>query len=214
MFTTLKKRCISMILIASLVFTLFFSLSMDSFANELPNLDNKDTSIQVINNHKISIATRSGSGTITITKDNSSIREISVDSNTDGSFKLIYDKTKGTIYSTKTGNTIHIMATAPRPGQSKTVYISYAQIKAVVGEVSGWLGVASFIAMFFTGGTAKLVSQIITALGAYTFLQSKIAEGSPYHGIRVTSVYHTWQVTKGGQKYTLGDWKLKSLSTY
>lgn len=68
--------------------------------------------------------------------------------------------------------------------------------------------------MFFTGGTAKLVSQIITALGAYTFLQSKIAEGSPYHGIRVTSVYHTWQVTKGGQKYTLGDWKLKSLSTY
>ena len=137
MFTTLKKRCISMILIASLVFTLFFSLSMDSFANELPNLDNKDTSIQVINNHKISIATRSGSGTITITKDNSSIREISVDSNTDGSFKLIYDKTKGTIYSTKTGNTIHIMATAPRPGQSKTVYISYAQIKDFVGEVSG-----------------------------------------------------------------------------
>ena len=47
MFTTLKKRCISMILVASLVFTLFFSLSMDSFANELTNLNNKDIKIEI-----------------------------------------------------------------------------------------------------------------------------------------------------------------------
>lgn len=214
MFTTLKKRCISMILVASLVFTLFFSLSMDSFANELTDLNNKDINIQVINNHKISITTRSESGTITITKDNSSVREISVDSNTDGSYKLIYNKTNGTMYSTKTGNTIHVMAKAPRPGQSKTVYVSYAQIKAMVGEVSGWLGVASFIAGFFTGGVSALVTQIVAGLSAGTFLYTWVEEGSPYHGIKVTSVYHTWQVTKGGQKYTLGDWKLQSLSAY
>lgn len=32
--------------------------------------------------------------------------------------------------------------------------------------------------------------------------------------IEITCVYKEWKVTKGGQKYTLRDWKLDSISQY
>lgn len=215
--TTWKRKSLSAVLIITLLFS-FISphqvLATDITTSMTTMYNGERVEIRAIDNQTISIKSNSENGTIKILNDNYTTREISINSSTDGSFKLIYDKMNGTIYSTKTGKTIAVPYSSPYVGQRKTVRVSYAEIKDVMGDVSNVLTVAGIIAAFFSGGTATLVGRIVTFLGAIPFLYDKIAEGDPNHGIKITCVYKEWKVTKGGQKYTLRDWKVEEFGTY
>lgn len=215
--TTWKRKSLSAVLIVTLLFS-FISphqvLATDITTSMTTMYNGERVEITAIDNQTISIKSNSENGTIKILNDNYATREISINSSTDGSFKLIYDKVNGTIYSTKTGKTIAVPYGSPHVGQRKTIRISYEEIKDVVGTAGNIVGVAGFIAAFFTGGTTSLISSIASFLGGITGLYGLISEGDPNHGIKITCVYKEWKVTKGGQKYTLRDWKVEDLDTY
>ena len=103
---------------------------------------------------------------------------------------------------------------SPKVGDRKTIKISYKEIKDAVGVAGNIIGVAGFIASFFTGGTAAFVGKIATMLGGFTSLFGLIKKGSPSHGIKITSEYYMRSSTKNGKVYRYGDWKVVSITKY
>ena len=215
--TIWKRKSLSAVLIVTLLFS-FISphqvLATDITTSMTTIYNGERVEIRAIDNQTISIKSNSENGTIKILNDNYATREISINSSKEGSFKLIYDKINGTIYSTKTGKTIAVPCSSPYVGQRKTVRVSYAEIKDAVGTTGDIMSVASFIALFFSGASVALAATIATSIGFFSTMYKYIADGSPNHGIKITCVYKEWKVTKGGQKYTLRDWKLDSISQY
>ena len=215
--TIWKRKSLSAVLIVTLLFS-FISphqvLATDITTSMTTMYNGERVEITAIDSQTISIKSNSENGTIKILNDNYATREISINSSTDGSFKLIYDKINGTIYSTKTGKTIAVPYSSPYVGQRKTVRISYKEIKDEVENAGSVIAIAAVIALYFSGGTVELLQTIATILGGIIGINHFVAEGDPNHGIKITCVYKEWKVTKGGQKYTLRDWKVEKFGTY
>lgn len=220
-----NKKHVSMILVIVMCVVSIVIPSQTAFAaNSEIIIGNEKVELKSIGDNSVLIKSENGIGTIEIIKDNAEYREVLVNSKEDGNIKFIYDKNKGSVYSTKTGNQIKVSndnltlnSSVPnkvKVGDKKTKYISYYEIKRAVGATGTIASIAGFIVSFFPGASAALVGVIITRLGGITGLISLVSKGSKDHGIKITSVYFIRRVTKNGKVYKFGDWKLQSITTY
>ena len=214
------KRTISTILIVTIAVFMTFGTNAYAHTDQITTEKLDDVDINEVSSNQIQIIDGDTVGTITVLEDNPNFRKVLIESSDEEDIILTTDKQAQTITSSKTGKIINInaeniiLASSPKVGDTKTVKISYKQIKDAVGTGSAIIGIAGFIASFFTGAGALLVASIATKLGGIGGLISLVSKGSPNHGIKIVSQYYMRRTTKNGKVYRYGDWKLKSISTY
>lgn len=104
-----NKKHVSMILVIVMCVVSIVIPSQTAFAaNSEIIIGNEKVELKSIGYNSVLIKSENGIGTIEIIKDDAEYREVLVNSKEDGNIKFIYDKNKGSVYSTKTGNQIKV----------------------------------------------------------------------------------------------------------
>lgn len=176
------------------------------FASQLETemLKQNDIKIEAIDRNSLSVQNSDSKEIVTV-NENNGIRTITITNSTTGQNDyIVYNQNTNTVYSSITGKTIDLNENqdldpnantiSPRSVSSyETKYISYAQIKSIVGGAASAAAVIGAILYFVPGaqGIGGAIGAISTIVGT---INSNISASSS-HGIRlkvkVTKYYRT-----------------------
>lgn len=204
--TTKFLSCTLLILSISQLSTPVFAsqLNSNSIKESYVQIEQVSTNSLIVNDSKtkekelVTINEKNGIRTITITN-----------SSTDKSDYIIYNQNTNTVYSSLTGQTINLnenpdldpnsYTISPRSVSSyETKYISYAQIKSIVGGAASTASVIGAILYFVPGaqGIGGAIGAISTIVGT---INSNVS-ASNSHGIKLTIKVTKYYRTRLGHR--------------
>ncbi len=202
-----SSKIVSRTIGISLSLLLVFQTPMTAFASDLPDANNStETTIQIdkVDDNTFLVSEADSKNRVTV-DDADGIRTIDILNSETGTIDYIqYDQNTNTVYSSFTGETIDLsehpelspeasLYSNSAESSYETKYISYAQIKSIVGSTASAAGVIGAILYFVPGaqsigGAASAISTIVLTINSQV-------NASSNHGIKlrikVTKHYRT-----------------------
>lgn len=198
----------------SILFSLIFIVQapMTALASELPE---EQTSVQStaqiaqVDDNTLRVTDADGESLVTV-NETDGVRTITiVDSDTGKTDYIQYDEKSNTVYSSFTGETIDLSNHAElSPKDSfyserlessyETKYISYAQIKSIIGTTATAVAVIGAILYFVPG--AQSIGGAASAVGTIVGAISQTVSPSNSHGIKLTIKVTKYYRTRMGRR--------------
>lgn len=193
----LVKKILSVTMITTL--SLFLSASAFAAQSETNNIgdvlvNREGLEIENVSENTVNIQSKTEEGTVTITENENERLVTMIDSFTGETNYIKYDKIENTVYSSLIGETIDLtenteyqpkdeVSLARAVTSYETKYISYAQIKKVVGKTASVTSVIGAILFFVPG--AQFIGGASSSIGTVVSELSKGISASNKHGIKL-----------------------------